>query len=89
MVFTEPPYNVPIDGHAMGQGLDPAPRVLHGVRRDGRGAIHRVPWGACSLLAQNSRDGAIHFVCMDWRHMAMLAAGTAVYSELKRTCAFG
>ena len=45
---------------------------------------------ACLLHAQNSRDGAIHLVCMDWRHMGeMLAAGTAVYSELKRTCAFG
>jgi len=35
-------------------------------------------------LAAVSRDGAIHFICMDWRHMAeMLAARRAVYSELK------
>src|SRR5689334_5424711 len=35
-------------------------------------------------LAANSADGAIHFICMDWRHMAeMHAAGRAVYSELK------
>ena len=31
-----------------------------------------------------SVDGSIHFVCMDWRHMAeMLAAGDGVYTELK------
>jgi hypothetical protein len=42
---------------------------------------------AFEQLAANSMDGAIHFVCMDWRHMAeMLAAGRAVYSELKNLC---
>ena len=35
-------------------------------------------------MADHSVDGAIHFLCMDWRHMnEMLAAGQAVYSELK------
>jgi hypothetical protein len=35
-------------------------------------------------LAGRSADGAIHFVCMDWRHMAeILAAGQAHYTELK------
>jgi hypothetical protein len=34
-----------------------------------------------------SRDGAIAFVCMDWRHMGeLLAAGRAVFSELKNLC---
>jgi DNA modification methylase len=38
----------------------------------------------CGLLAKHSRDGAIHFVCMDWRHAGeLLAAGGDVYSELK------
>lgn len=37
--------------------------------------------------AATSYDGAIHFVCMDWRHMReMLAAGYAVYPELKNLC---
>jgi hypothetical protein len=35
-------------------------------------------------LADHSSDGSIHFVCMDWRHMAeILRAGEAVYDELK------
>jgi hypothetical protein len=34
-----------------------------------------------------SRDGAIHFVCMDWRHMTeLLAAGKEIYGELKNLC---
>ena len=35
-------------------------------------------------MASHMRDGAIAFVCMDWRHMGeMLAAGNAVFAELK------
>jgi len=35
-------------------------------------------------MAGASCDGAIHFVCMDWRHMTeLLAAGDAVYDDLK------
>jgi len=35
-------------------------------------------------MANVSLDGAIHFVCMDWRHMDELsAAGDTIYSELK------
>ena len=33
--------------------------------------------------ARCSRDGAVHFVCMDWRHMdSVSAVGTSVYGEL-------
>ncbi len=38
-------------------------------------------------MADHSRDGALHFVCMDWRHMSeLLAAGEAVYTGLKNLC---
>src|SRR3954466_11703186 len=37
--------------------------------------------------AGSSRDGAIAFVCMDWRHMGeLLAAGKEVFTELKNLC---
>jgi DNA modification methylase len=40
-----------------------------------------------ALLAENSLDGSIHQICMDWRHIGeMLGAGRAVYSELKNLC---
>jgi hypothetical protein len=39
---------------------------------------------AFANLATHSCDGAIHYVCMDWRHMGeVLEAGAAHYSELK------
>ena len=40
--------------------------------------------GSLGTMANVMRDGAIAFVCMDWRHMGeMLAAGQAVFTELK------
>jgi len=80
---------VPIDGHAIGKGSIRHREFPMASGEMDAGQFSEFLTSACSLLAQNSRDGAIHFVCMDWRHMAMLAAGTAVYSELKRTCAVG
>jgi hypothetical protein len=40
--------------------------------------------GACARV---SRDGAVHFVCMDWRHMDDVAAvGKQVYGDLLNLC---
>jgi DNA modification methylase len=40
-----------------------------------------------AAAAGSCRDGAIAFVCMDWRHLReLLAAGHAVFSELKNLC---
>jgi DNA methylase len=37
--------------------------------------------------ARVSRDGAVHFVCMDWRHMdSVSAVGSTVYSALLNLC---
>ena len=35
-------------------------------------------------MVRHSADGALHFVCMDWRHLfEVLTAGRSAYSELK------
>ena len=42
---------------------------------------------AFAQFVRVSVDGAIHFICMDWRHMGeTLAAGEAVYNDLKNLC---
>ncbi len=87
LVFTDPPYNVPIDGHVCGLG-----RIRH--REFAMGAGEMSPEAFTEFLkttlghaATFSRDGAIAFVCMDWRHIGeLLAAGQAVFSELKNLC---
>jgi DNA modification methylase len=87
IVFTDPPYNVPIDGHASGLG---AIRHRDFVMASGEmieGEFTAFLTKACQLLASNSADGAIHFLCMDWRHLGeLLAAGKEAYSELKNIC---
>jgi DNA modification methylase len=87
VVFTDPPYHVPIDGHVSGLGS-----VTHREFAMASGEMDEVEFtefltSTCSLAAHHSHDGAIHFVCMDWRHMGeLLAAGKKVYSELKNMC---
>jgi DNA modification methylase len=87
LIFTDPPYNVPIDGNVCGSG-----RVRHREFAMGAGEmsspeftafLSRTLWAA----AGHCRDGAIAFTCMDWRHMGeLLVAGKEVFSELKNLC---
>jgi DNA modification methylase len=87
MVFADPPYNVPIQGHVSGLG-----KVQHKEFAMASGEMSRPEFVAFltkvfANLAQSSVDGAIHFQCMDWRHAAeILAAGEAAYTELKNIC---
>lgn len=87
MVFTDPPYNVPISGHVSGLG-----NVRHHEFAMACGEMSSTEFtdfltDVFGHLAVFSADGAIHFQCMDWRHMGeMLAAGAAAYTELKNLC---
>ncbi|MEQ9125265.1 MAG: ParB N-terminal domain-containing protein, partial [Alphaproteobacteria bacterium] len=84
MVFTDPPYNVPIDGHVGGSGA-----IKHREFAMAAGEMSREQFTAFltqtfANLKAFSVDGSIHFICMDWRHMQeMLSSGEAVYDELK------
>ena len=84
MVFTDPPYNVSIDGHVGGLGA-----VKHREFAMASGEMTPEEFtaflkAAFQNLASHSVDGSIHFICMDWRHMGeILEAGKAIYAELK------
>lgn len=43
LVFTDPPYNVPIEGHVSGARRNQAWRLPDGVGRDVGGGVHRLP----------------------------------------------
>lgn len=87
MIFTDPPYNVPIAGHATGLG-----RIQHQDFKMASGEMSESEFTefltqALAHMAEHSADGALHFICMDWRHMGqLLAAGRRVYSEFKNLC---
>ena len=84
MVFTDPPYNVPIDGHAGGLG-----KIKHREFAVASGEMNVDEFkgflqSAFERLVEHSVDGSIHYICMDWRHIPeILAAGEAVFDELK------
>ncbi|MCH9000697.1 MAG: ParB N-terminal domain-containing protein [Proteobacteria bacterium] len=87
MIFTDPPYNVPIEGHVSGLG-----KVRHREFAMASGEMSEAEFTAFLATvfrnqADHSADGAIHFVCMDWRHLGeIIAAGKSAYSELKNLC---
>jgi DNA modification methylase len=89
VVFIDPPYNVRIDGHVSGNG-----KVRHREFAQGSGELSREEFirflaGSCALLKNYSKDGAIHFVCMDWKHLdELLEAGREVYEKLKNIVAW-
>jgi DNA modification methylase len=87
LIFTDPPYNVPIDGHVCGLGRVRHREFAMGVGEMSEAAFTRFLVETLGTAAAVSRDGAIAFVCMDWRHLAeLLSAGREVFSELKNLC---
>ena len=87
MVFTDPPYNLRIGGNVSGLG-----RARHREFFEASGEM--TPERFTEFLtitltnaAAGCRDGAIAFVCMDWRHLQeALAAGAQAFSEMKNLC---
>jgi DNA modification methylase len=86
-VFTDPPYNVPIDGHASGLGA-----IHHRPFPMASGEMSKAEFNAflsraCFNLAAFSAAGSLHFICMDWRHLdELLSAAAEAYGELKNLC---
>jgi DNA modification methylase len=87
MVFTDPPYNVPIDGHVCGTG-----RIRHHDFVMASGEMSSEEFTAFLTrvfrnLTRATVDGSIHFVFMDWRHAyEILEAGGQSYTEFKNLC---
>jgi len=83
MVFTDPPYNVSIP-KTLGRGRTKHRNFAMAAGEMSSAAYTTFLTEALSPAASHSVDGALHYVCMDWRHMReMQDAGDAVYGELK------
>jgi len=87
MIFTDPPYNIKIDGNVCGFGS-----IHHREFAMAAGEMSELEFinfltRVCSLMGRYSTDGSIHYICMDWRHMTeLLEAGRLTYTELKNLC---
>jgi DNA modification methylase len=87
LVFTDPPYNVQIDGHVCGLGSVRHREFAMAAGEMSRGEFTQFLTTTLGNAAAVCRDGAIAFVCMDWRHMReVLDAGEAAFTEFKNLC---
>ncbi|MGN6716822.1 MAG: site-specific DNA-methyltransferase [Candidatus Binatia bacterium] len=87
LVFTDPPYNVRIDGHVSGLG-----RVRHAEFAMASGEMTETQFtdflrASLGLAVKASREGALHYVFMDWRHLHELqSVGRELYDSLLNLC---
>ncbi len=87
VVFTDPRYNVPVDGHASQLGKKQHRDFTMACGEMSRAEFTDFLRTMCKRLVSASRDGAIHFICMDWRHIGeLLDASKDVYDEVKNIC---
>jgi DNA modification methylase len=84
MVFTDPPYNVPITGHVSGNG-----GIQHREFAMASGEMSQADFTdflgqSLAAMKRILVPGALLYVCMDWRHLRELSsAGDAQQLELK------
>jgi ParB-like chromosome segregation protein Spo0J len=84
MLVTDPSYNVQVNDHAMGRG-----KVRHREFPMASGEISGAAFRAfldrfIRSAVSASRDGAIHYIFTDWRHLhELLGAALPLYSEWK------
>ena len=90
MVFTDPPYNVKISGLGSANSENSIGRI-HGEFKMASGEMSKDEFtdflrAVFTCLISASKDGSIHYVCMDWRHIQELTTAGEIYTELKNLC---
>lgn len=87
LMFTDPPYNVKIDGHVSGLGQHKHREFAIASGEMSQEQFTTFLRETLSNAASQLKEGAIAYVCMDWRHMGeLLEAGSAAFDELKNLC---
>jgi DNA modification methylase len=87
MIFTDPPWNIPIAGHVSGLGS-----TKHGDFAMGCGEMSAMEFEdflrtTLGHAARCSDDGSIHFVCIHWgRIRELLGAAADLFTETKNLC---
>jgi DNA modification methylase len=87
LVFTDPPFNVKIDGHATGNGKIRHREFAMAVGEMTSGEFTDFLSRVFTHVVRHSTSGSMHYICMDWRHqLEILTAGNEAYTELKNLC---
>jgi DNA modification methylase len=86
-VFTDPPYNVKIEGHVCGKGVIKHPEFAMASGEMDNDQYTQFLTQTFELLSAYAAPGALIYACMDWRHMAeILAAIHATGCDLLNLC---
>lgn len=87
MAFTDPPYNVPIHGHVCGSGAVKHREFVMASGEMSKDQFSAFLQEAINAMCKVSQDGAIHYICMNYRHLKeLLDAAIPLYGELKQLC---
>ncbi len=87
MVFADPPYNDPIDGYVTGFGKVHHPEFAVASGEMTEEEFTEFLTKILGLMARHSVEGALFFVCMDWRHLGeLIFAARTVHMEFKNLC---
>jgi len=86
-VFTDPPYNVAVNGHVSGQGAIRHREFPMASGEMSEAEFTRFLTIALGLLARHTSAGSIQYICMDWRHLReLLSAAAAASAEILNLC---
>jgi len=87
LIFTDPPYNVPIQGHVSGRGAVQHREFPMASGEMSEGEFERFLLTCFKQLCAFSCSGSMHFICIDWRHLReLLGAGAEIYGSLSNLC---
>jgi DNA modification methylase len=82
MAFLDPPYNVAV-GSVVGRGAAKHDEFAMASGEMSRDAFIAFLKEALGAAAQYSIDGAVHFACMDWRHIEeLVSASRSIYGAM-------
>lgn len=83
MVFTDPPYNVKVkDISGLGKIKHDEFKMASGEMNKSR--FTRFLEDVMMNLIQFSKNGSIHYICMDWKHVNELSEAGKLYQEFKQ-----
>lgn len=84
MIFTDPPYNVKIKGHVSSGDKHKEFAMASGEM--GRQEFIEFLNKNFTLLKAFSKEGSLHYICMDWRHVFEISSAGDIYDEFKNIC---
>ena len=82
MAFLDPPYNVRVRD-IVGRGRVQHPEFVMASGELSSDEFVTFLRDALTQAIEVSKDGAVHYICMDWRHIGdLIAAGSDVYAAM-------